>query len=366
MNVIATAPFVLRDGALLRLLRTNGHRAFVLRLLGTDGYRAFVPRLLRTNSWKAFVPILAALTAMAFIGNAAAQAYPTRPVRIITTVPGSGTDLLARMIAQGVSARLGQQAVVDNRGIVGIELAAKAAPDGYTLLLYTSPLWLTPVFREEVAWDVARDFTPIVAPTTTPNVLVVNPSLPVKSVPEFIAYAKARPGTLNYASGSTAASAHIAAELFKYMAGVNLVRVNFKGTGPAMTALLSGEVQVVFPAAGTAMPYVRSGKLRALGVTSAQPSPLAPGLPTVAEAGLPGYESSSLTGVFAPAKTPPAVVNRLYDEMQRVLHAPEVKEKLFNTGLEVVALSPAEFTKFIRSEVARMDVLVKRAGLKEK
>ncbi|MGZ8212445.1 MAG: Bug family tripartite tricarboxylate transporter substrate binding protein, partial [Burkholderiales bacterium] len=210
MNVIATAPFVLRDGALLRLLRTNGHRAFVLRLLGMDGYRAFVPRLLRTNSWKAFVPILAALTAMAFIGNAAAQAYPTRPVRIITTVPGSGTDLLARMIAQGVSARLGQQAVVDNRGIVGIELAAKAAPDGYTLLLYTSPLWLTPVFREEVAWDVARDFTPIVAPTTTPNVLVVNPSLPVKSVPEFIAYAKARPGALNYASGSTAASAHIA------------------------------------------------------------------------------------------------------------------------------------------------------------
>jgi tripartite-type tricarboxylate transporter receptor subunit TctC len=285
---------------------------------------------------------------------------------MITTAPGSGTDLLARMIAQGIGSRMGQQTVVDNRGLIGIELAAKAVPDGYTLLLYTSPLWLTPVFRDDVAWNVSRDFVPIIAPTTTPNVLLVHPSLPVKSVPELVAYAKTRPGELNYASGSTAASAHIAAEFFKHLAGVELVRVNFKGTGPAMTAVMSGEVQVVFPAAGTAMSYVRSGKLRALGVTSAKPSPLAPGMPTVAEQGLPGYESSSVTGVFAPARTPPRIVDRLYDEMQRVLAAAEVKEKLFATGLEVLALPPAEFENFIRSEVARMDVMVKRAGLKEK
>lgn len=298
--------------------------------------------------------------------HGAEPSYPVRPIRMITTAAASGTDLLARMIAQGIGTRMGQQTIVDNRGLIGIELAAKAAPDGYTVLLYTSPLWLTPVFRDDVAWDVSRDFVPIVAPTTTPNILLVNPSVPVKSVPELVAHAKSRPGELNYASGSTAASAHIAAELFKHMAGVDLVRVNFKGTGPGMTAVISGEVHVVFPAAGTAMSYVRSGKLRALGVTSAQPTPLAPGMPTVAEQGLPGYESSSVTGVFAPTKTPRAIVKRLYDEMHRVLSTPDVKEKLFNTGLEVIALTPAEFEKFIRSEVARMDVMVKRAGLKER
>jgi tripartite-type tricarboxylate transporter receptor subunit TctC len=255
--------------------------------------------------------------------------------------------------------------VVDNRGIVGIETAAKAAPDGYTLLLYTSPLWLTPVFRNDVSWDVLRDFTPIMSPTTTPNVLVVHPSVAAKSVQELIAYAKAKPGALNYASGSTAASAHIAAELFKSMAGVDFVRVNFKGTGPALTALLGGEVQVMFPAAGSVTPHVKAGKLRALAVTSAQPSALAPGLPTVAAAGLPGYESSSLTGIFAPAKTPSAIVNRLNDEMGRTLGRPDVKERLFVSGLEVIALPPAEFTKFIRTEVARMEKMVKSAGLRE-
>ncbi|HEV7801675.1 MAG TPA: tripartite tricarboxylate transporter substrate binding protein [Burkholderiales bacterium] len=313
--------------------------------------------------------LCAALSITAFFivatGIAAAQTYPARPIRIITTVPGSGTDLVARMLAQGLTSALGQQAVVDNRGIVGIETAAKAAPDGYTLLLYTSPLWLTPVFRNDVSWDVLRDFTPIMSPTTTPNVLVVHPSVAAKSVQELIAYAKAKPGALNYASGSTAASAHIAAELFKSMAGVDFVRVNFKGTGPALTALLGGEVQVMFPAAGSVTPHVKAGKLRALAVTSAQPSALAPGLPTVAAAGLPGYESSSLTGIFAPAKTPSAIVNRLNDEMGRTLGRPDVKERLFVSGLEVIALPPAEFTKFIRTEVARMEKMVKSAGLRE-
>ena len=345
-------------------------RGPLIRISAPDGVpcRARSARCRRRNDVAAVLGAVVFAIAVAFGTrlHAAEQPYPVRPIRMITTAPGSGTDLLARMIAQGMATRMGQQTVVDNRGLIGIELAAKAAPDGYTLLLYTSPLWLTPVFRDDVAWDVLRDFVPLIAPTTTPNVLLVHPSLPVKTVPELVAYAKARPGELNYASGSTAASAHIAAELFKHLAGVDLVRVNFKGTGPAMTAVMSGEVQVVFPAAGTAMSYVRSGKLRALGVTSARASTLAPGLPTVAEQGLPGYESSSVTGVFAPAKTPPHVVSRLHEEMLGVLVTPEVKEKLFATGLEVLALPPAEFETFIRREVARMDVMVKRAGLKER
>ena len=310
--------------------------------------------------------VAAALMLVAGAAAAAdAQTYPTRSIRIITAVPGSGTDLMSRVIAQGLSTGFGQPAVVDNRGIVGIEVAAKAAPDGYTLLLYTSPLWLMPAFRSDVSWDVLRDFVPIMAPTVTPNIVVVLTSLPVTSVPELIAYAKARPGALNYGSGSTGSTAHIAGELFKSMAGVDLVRINFKGTGVGLTAMLAGEVQVMFPAAGTATPFLKSGKLRALAVTSAQPSALATGLPTVSASGLPGYESTSLTGVFAPVQTPAAIVNRLYAEMVRTLSSPEVKERLFSTGLEVITLPSGEFAKFIRSEASRIEKLVKSAKLRE-
>ena len=216
------------------------------------------------------------------------QSYPNRPVRIVTTEPGSGTDLMARIIAQELTGGLGQPVIVDNRGIIAMELVAKAAPDGYTLLLYTSPLWLTPIFRDRVPWDPVKDFSTITAATATPNVLVVHPSLPVVSVKELIALGKARPGELNYGSGSTGASAHIAAELFKAMAGVDIVRVAFKGTGAALNSLIGGQIQLMFPAAGSATPHVKSGRLKALAVTSSAPSALAPGLPTMAAAGVPG------------------------------------------------------------------------------
>ena len=308
---------------------------------------------------------LAVTAALIFPAAAEAQTYPTRAIRIITAVPGSGTDLISRVIAQGLTSNLGQPAVVDNRGIVGIEVAAKASPDGYTLLLYTSPLWLMPIFRTDASWDVLRDFKPIMAPTVTPNILVVLPSLPVSSVHELIAYAKAKPGALNYGSGSTGSTAHIAGELFKSMNGVDLVRINFKGTGVALTAMLAGEVQVIFPAAGTATPFIKSGKVRALAVSSAQPSALAPGLPTIAASGVPGYESSSMSGIFAPAHTPAPIVNRLYAEMVRLLTVPEVKERLFSTGLDVVTLPSDEFARFIRSDVSRVTKMVKNAKLRE-
>lgn len=288
-----------------------------------------------------------------------AQTYPAKTVRIVTTPPGNATDLLARLVAQQLAAKLGQPFVVDNRGIAGVESVARAPADGHTLLLYTSPLWLMGVFGDEVAWDTLRDFAPITASTSTPNVLVVHPSLPAKNVKEFIALARARRADLNYASGSTGSSAHIAAEMFKSMARVDMVRINFKGTGPALTSLMSGEMQVMFPAAGSAMPHVKSGRLRALGVTSAEPSGLAPGLPTVASAGLPGYESVSMSGFFAPAKTPPAVLNLLHQEIVRVLKTPEHKDKLFEMGLEVVGNTPADFTAFIKSEMGRVATIAR-------
>jgi tripartite-type tricarboxylate transporter receptor subunit TctC len=313
-----------------------------------------------------FIMAVCGFTVMALAtGMTYGQSYPVKPVRIVTVAAGSGTDLLARVLAKGMSAGLGQNVVVDNRGIVAIDIAAKADADGYTLLLYTSPLWLAPVFRSDVTWSIWRDFRPVISPTVAPNILVVSPSLPVKSVKELIALAKAKPGELNYASGSTAASAHLAAELFKHMAGANIVRINFRGTGPGLTALFSGEVQMMFPAAGSAIGHIKAGRMRALGVSTAQPSALVPGLPTLAASGLPGYASESHTGVFVPAGTSAKIIAVLQRTMAGTLNTPEVKKRLFGLGLEVVADTPAEFTAFINSEITRMQRLVKSAGLKE-
>jgi tripartite-type tricarboxylate transporter receptor subunit TctC len=216
-----------------------------------------------------------------------------------------------------------------------------------------------------VGWEVARDFAPVALTVVSPNVLVVHPSLPVKSVKELIALAKRRPGDLNYGTSSTGAGNHIAGELFKSMAGVKIVRIAYKGGGLAVNALVAGEVQVGFPAAGSVMGMVKAGKLRALAVTSLQPTPLAPGLPTMAESGLPGYESSSYTGLFAPAKTPAPLVERLSQETARALNVPEVKERLFSVGSEVVASSPAQAAALIKAETERIRKLINDAGLRE-
>ena len=298
-------------------------------------------------------------------GGAAAQAFPSKTIRILTTGAGGASDLPARLLAKELQSNLGQPVVVDNRALIGIELAAQAPGDGYTLLHYTSPLWITPLFRSNVGWDLGRDFAPVALTVVSPNILAVHPSLPVKSVKELIALAKRRPGDLNYGTSSTGAGNHIAGELFKSMAGVKIVRIAYKGGGLAVNALVAGEVQVGFPAAGSVTGVIKAGKLRALAVTSLQPTPLAPGLPTMAESGLPGYESTSYTGLFAPAKTPAALVERLSQEVSRALNVPEVKERLFSVGSEVVASSPAQAAATIKSETDRVRKLINEAGLRE-
>src|ERR1043166_165815 len=277
-------------------------------------------------------------------GTACAQTFPSKVIRIVTTTAGSNNALGARLLAQGLSADLGQQVIVDNRGggTLPIEIVLKAPPDGYNLLLNGSTLWLLPYMRDNVPWDPLKDFSPITLAASSPAILVVHPSLPVKSVRELIALPRARPGQLNYGSGGSGSATHLAAEVFKAMAGINIVGILYKGIGPALTALVSGEVQVSFSTASLALPLVNSGKLRALAVTSAEKFPLAPGLATVAASGLPGYESATISGLFAPAGTPATVIDLLNQEMVRVLNRPDVKERLGNARALVVAGSRAQ------------------------
>jgi tripartite-type tricarboxylate transporter receptor subunit TctC len=294
-----------------------------------------------------------------------AQGYPSKPIRILTTEIGSASDLAARLAAKELQASLGQSVVVENRALIGVELAAQAAADGYTLLHYTSPLWIIPLFRNTVSWDVGRDFAPIGMTVVSPNVLVVHPALPVKSVKELIALARERPGELNYGTSSTGAGNHIAGELFKSMARVKIVRIAYKGGNSSLNAVIAGEMHLSFPAAGTATGHVKAGKLRALAVTSPEPSPLAPGVPTMAASGLPGYESISYTCLFAPARTPAPLVARLSQEVAQGLRVPAVKERLFNAGSEVVGSSPSEAAATIRLETERIRKLIEDAGLRE-
>ena len=308
-----------------------------------------------------------AAAAVLLAGLAAAQpysSYPSKVVRIQTTEAGGYPDAVARLLAQGLSASLGQQVIVENRAIAAVELVAKAPPDGYTLLFYTSVLWLAPYLRDGVTWDPLRDFAPVMLATHSPNIMVVHPSLPVKSVRDLIALAKARPGELNYSTSSPGSGNHLAAELFRVMAEVKVVRINYKGTGSALNSLASGEVQLSFPSAGSVLPHLRAGRVRALAVTSAQPSALAPELPTVAAAGLPGYEASAYNGLLAPAKTSPAVIAKLNQDALQILRRIEVKERIFNGGGEVVGGTPDEFAAVMRLEMAKWGKLIREAGIR--
>lgn len=295
---------------------------------------------------------------------ATAQPYPSKPVRILTSAPGNSDDLAARLIAQGITAGLGQQAVVDNRGVVAVDIAAKSPPDGYTLLLYGSPMWLAPFMRDKLPYDPVKDFVPVTWATNSPNLLVVHPALPVKSVRELVTLAKARPNELNYGSGSAGSTPHLAAELLRAMTGVEIVRVAYKGSGPALTALLSGELHFMFPSTGSANPLLKSGKLRPLAVTTLKPTALAPGLPTVAESGLPGYESASLLAVFAPAGTPAAIVQKLNQEMVKALQSTEARERLFNSGVEAVGSTPEQFAITLKNEMVKWGKVIKDAGIR--
>ena len=306
-------------------------------------------------------------TAAVMLGTtiAGAQNYPTKPIRVYTSEVGGGPDFTIRLLAPELSNRLGQQIVVDSRvAQLSIENTAKAPPDGYTLVLIGAPLWVLPLLRAKLPFDTLRDFIPISLAVNSPSVVVVHPSVPVKSVKELIALAQARPGDISFASGSTGSATFLAGELFKSMAHVNIVGIPYKSSGPALIDLLGGHVQLAFANAGPASGYVKAGRLRALAVTSLQPSALAPGLPTVASSGLPGYEAGSKQGLFAPAGTPAAIVTRLNHEMVEILNLPEIKQRFFNSGVETVGSTPEEFAAKIKSEMARLGKMIREIGIK--
>ena len=286
--------------------------------------------------------------------------YPAKLIRIVTATPGSNHDWGARLTAQELGPRVGQRVIVENRGTIAIEYVAKEAqPDGYTLLFYGATVWLQPYLTKS-GWDPVMDFAPITVAMSSPNVLVVHPSLPARSVKELIALARARPGALNYSAGGGGSTPHIAAELFNYMAKLQIVRVHYKGSGPSMIGLLVGEVQMMFAALGPISPHVKQGKVRALAVSTPKRTPLMPELPAIAET-LPGYTAEATIGYFVPRRTSPAIVSFLNREIVQALRSADPRV-LANAGIEIVGGSPEEFAEFIRAEMDRMGKVIKSAS----
>ena len=296
---------------------------------------------------------------------AVAQDYPRKPIRLLAGAAGGSSDFAARVVAQGLTGTLGQTVLVDNRGfgVMAIEIAAKAPPDGYTMLFYGSALWTGPLMQK-FSYDPVKDFAPVTLAMVLPNVLVVHPSVPATSIKELIALAKAKPGALNYGSGELGSSGHLTAEVFKSMTGINMVRIPYSGGGPATRAVLGGEVQVLFASTVDGSTHIKSGRLRGLGVSGAKRSPMVPDLPTIAEAGVPGYESVQRTGMFAPAKTPATLINRLQQETARLLARSDVSERFASSGAEVVGSTPQEFARQIKSEMDRLGPMIKTMGIK--
>lgn len=301
---------------------------------------------------------------------AADGSYPNRPIRIVDAFPPGGpSDMVARAMSPRLSEALGQTVVVDNRGgasgVVGCEIVANAAPDGYTLLLGPSgALTIQPTLNPKLPFNPQRDFAPVSQLTSGPQIIAVNPAVAAKNVQDLIALAKAKPGQLNYASGGPGTANHLAAEVFKLAAGINVVHIPYKGTGPALTSVLSGESQMIVSSLLPALPHLRSGKLRALAVTSTSRSAAIPDVPTAAESGLPRFETSSWHGILVPAKTAQPIIRRLHAELVRTLSVPEVRERLMAQGLNVVASTPQEFAAYLKSETAKYARVIKQIGLK--
>jgi tripartite-type tricarboxylate transporter receptor subunit TctC len=296
-----------------------------------------------------------------------AQAYPVKPVRIIVPFPPGGvTDIFARIVGQKLTGMLGQPFVVDNRGgasgNIGVEIVAKSPSDGYTLLVTSATLAINPGLYSRLPFDVKRDLAPITLIASIPNILCVHPSLPVKSVKELIALAKARPGQLNFASSSSGTTSHLSGELFKAMSGVNITHVPYKGGGPMLTALLSGEVTIGFLTPVNALPQIKAGKLRALAVTSRQRLQIVPDLPTMIEAGLKDFESIQWFGALAPAGTPKDIVARLNSEMARVLKLPDLRERAEAEGADLVGNAPEAFAVFLDAEINKWAKVIKISG----
>jgi tripartite-type tricarboxylate transporter receptor subunit TctC len=316
-----------------------------------------------------FLHLAAGAAALPFSSHVArAQAYPSRPVRLIVGYPPGGvTDIAARVIGQWLSEKLGQPVIVDNRpgasSNIAAEAVVRAPPDGYTLLLVFSANAINATLYEKLKFDFIREISPVAGIARAPQVMEVTPSVPAKSVPEFIAYAKANPGKLNFASGGIGAPAHVTGELFKMMAGVNLVHVPYRGGGPALTDLIGGQVQVMFDAMTSSIAHIRAGKLRALAVTTATRSEALPEIPTVAEF-LPGYEASAFVGIGAPKNTPMEIVDRLNKEINAALADPKVRARFAELGTIVLPGSPGDFGKLIADETEKWAKVVKFAGIK--
>ena len=307
--------------------------------------------------------IVCACAALAPAGATLAQdAYPNKVIRIVTSEPGSTNDLVARMVARGLTAGIGQT-IIENRGGISPEVVARAAPDGYNILFFGNAAWIMPLFRK-MPYEPLRDLAAVSTGCSQPTILAVHPSLPVKNVRELIALARARPGQINYGVGATIAGPTLAMEIFKHMVKVDVVKINYRGTGPAANALMAGEVQIMFVGAGSIMPQVRAGKLRALAVTTAEPTPLVPGVPTMAASGVPGYEYTSVIGFLAPAKTPPAIVNLLSREIVQILKHPEVNRQLFDAGVEAFGTTPEVFAARMKAEIEQWRQIIRDNGIR--
>lgn len=301
-------------------------------------------------------------------GNLAAQPYPGRPIRVIDAYPpGGSTDVVARIIAAKFQESTGQPWIVDNRagaqGIIGTEIVARAAPDGYTLLMFTGAHTVHPSIYARMPYDLLRDFAPVTLTSATTNLLVVHPTVPAKSVKELIAMAKAKPSLFNYSSAGTGSTTHMAMELFKSMARVDFLHIPYKGSAPAVLDLVGGHVDLMFAPLPVMLPHIKSGRVRPLAVAIAKRSGAIPEIPTVAEAGLPGFEATNSVGVLAPAATPRDIIAKLNAEIVRILGLPEIRERLLGLGAEPVANSPEQFAAFLKEDIARWAKVVKDAKI---
>ncbi|MDH3289341.1 MAG: tripartite tricarboxylate transporter substrate binding protein [Betaproteobacteria bacterium] len=316
--------------------------------------------------------VCCAVIIAAFTADALAQAsYPTRAIRVIVpSSPGGGTDIVTRQLTPGLSQVLGRQVVVDNRPgagtMIGIDLAAKSPPDGYTLLMGLATLGTLPATYKKLPYDTLKDLAPITQAVATPFILAVHPSLPVKSVKELIAFARKRPGEINYASAGQGTTLHFTMELFLTMTGLKMVHVPYKGSGPAITNLVAGHVTVATLTLLSGLPHVRSGRLRGLGITGAQRSRALPQLPTVAEAGVPGYESVLWYGLLAPGGTPRPIIERLHGAMRDVLYSPEVKRRFDADGAKILANTPEEFKRALEADLVKWEKVARAAGIRKR
>ena len=313
--------------------------------------------------------VLAAALAPRPAGAQAPDAWPGKPIRFILPFPpGGGTDILGRLIAERLTANLGQPVVTENRGgaggNLGAEAAAKSAPDGYTIVLVAPSLAISPSMYSKLNYDPVKDFAPVSLVATVPNVMVTNPAVPANTLADFIRLAKTKPGEMNFGSGGSGTSNHLAGELFNIVAGVKLVHVPYKGVNLAMNDVLSGRIQLVVIGIPATVPNIKAGKLRALALVAPQRSPVLPDVPTATEAGLPNFEVTTWYGILAPAGTPPPIVARLNAALVKIMHAPELKERLDALATDPVTSTPEEFAGLIKSEIVKWREVVRQAGLK--